>query len=78
MGSIFSKTAEVFPECSMAESPKSVFVEKEGVAVPPGSESASAYPVSETGFAAAPMEGVATEIPGSTTAEEQSLPVVPA
>ena len=78
MGSKFSKTAEVFPECSMAESPKSVTVETEGVAVPPGSGSASAYPVSETGFAAAPTEGGATEVPGSTTAEEQSLPVVPA
>ena len=62
----------------MAESPKSVIVETEGVAAPPGSGSASAYPVSETGSAAVPPEGVATEIPGSITAEEQSLPVVPA
>ena len=78
MGSKFSKTAEVFPECSMAESPKSAIVETEGVSVPPGSEGVSAYPVPETGFAAVPPEGVATEIPGTTTAEEQSLPVVPA
>ena len=78
MGSKFSNTAEVVPECSMAESPKSVLVETEGVAVPPGTGNASAYPVSETGFVAVPPEGVATEIPGSTTGEEQSLPVVPA
>ena len=72
MGSKFTKTAEVFPEFRMAESPKSVVVETDVVSVPPGSGSGSAYPAPEAGVNAVP------EIPSTTTVEEQGLPVVPA
>ena len=70
MDSKFSKNAEVFPEFSMAESPKSVVVETEVVSVPTGSGSGSAYPVPEAGLNAGPSEGVAPEVPSSTTVEE--------
>ena len=63
------KTVEVcFSEFRMAESPKSVVVETEGVSVPTGS--GSAVPMPDAGSNAMP------EAPNTTTVE--GLPVVPA